>query len=106
MMPETRTPRLVQKWSARVLAATFPTSVLVLTGWAFRVWDTRPHLTVMVFCLLLGAAMVAAVSWVLAGCHLAVAQAFKAGVTTGYAVGTQQPAGGSRRRPQGLRAVD
>lgn len=101
-MPQTM-PRKVAATARRTFLVSAPATAAITLGWGLRLWETRPHLTMMLFCIGLGASMVSAVVWALAVCHLAVARAFAAGVTVGQA--TQRPAP-TPGLPASLRVVE
>lgn len=82
-------PRRVLAWSTRTLYLTAPGALFVLAAWSFR-WDwaypsERPFALLMAYQLLLMMSVGAAAVALLAGVHLAVHEAFRAGLETGRA---------------------
>lgn len=83
-MQNITTPRQVQRCAAVGLAICLPTGAAILAAWAVGVFlPHRPHLVVMLFAAILGGAMVSVMLWAGAVMHVAVAQAFAAGVAVG-----------------------
>lgn len=100
-MPTT-TPNSVSRTSTRACMAATTSLVVVVVGQAGNWWGANPHLTLMLFGMLLGASIVTGVAAVLARCHLSIAEAFMAGHATARAT----PAPPAPRTVAPLRAVD
>lgn len=75
----TTTPRRIAHLSTRTCAIASAASLALAGGWGCQLWTGRPHLTLMVFALLLAVATASGVVAVVARCHLSIAQAFTAG---------------------------
>ena len=98
-VPYCATPERTTKWARRAAYATAPPPLLVFGTWATGVLKMEEHTAMMLFVGFMCLWCVAAVSAILAHCHLAIAQAFAAGVQ----VGRQVPA--TPNMP-GLRVVE
>lgn len=100
-------PRRVATITTRVAVASLAVQVLFTIGWGIELWTTRPHLTMMLFGLLMTSTMVMGTAAVLARCHMAVAQAFAAGLQVGRSTVAPAPARPAQQpaRPD-LRIVD
>lgn len=96
-MPTT-TPARIAHNATRICAAASSATLMLVAGWGLQVWTARPHLTLMVFGVLLAVSMVSGVAAVMARCHVSIARAFAAGAQSAQPV--------QARRSQALRVVD
>jgi hypothetical protein len=96
-------PRHVATITTRGALASLAAQVLFTIAWGIELWDSRPHLTMMLFGLLMTSTMVLGTAAVLARCHMAVAQAFAAGLQVGRI--STAPTPDQTARP-GLRVVE
>lgn len=82
------TPRQTITWSLRFLAVTGPLSLLTLVAWGMhwlRPLEVRPQLVLMVYMLLLLASAAAGMVAIMASCHVAIGEAFSAGMRVAQA---------------------
>lgn len=90
-MPHT-TPARVCKVSQRTFCASAPVTVGIMAAWATEtVPHDRPALVLMAYLLALSVSLGSALTAVASSCHMAIANAFTAGMSVGRSMAPASP---------------